>query len=231
MGREPADINGAGTAKLERWSAGGQDLVRWQYATLEASIALIMSDADVNLAAFQNGGLFATKGLGQFHMHIGKTFGISRQKRGQDAFDRVRRGGNLQHPPVSTLEHLHPLAERIDMGQYTASVSEELLAFGGQDEAAPDAVEQPKPQLLLEVHDLPRKSRLRDAQPQRRFRNRAQFRHGDERSQAPQVHNLEIYAPSALDTRIIMHWTSALIPGISSAQHRSMGAGADAIRA
>ena len=50
-------------AKLERSGAGGQNLIRWQYATLEASITLIVSNADVNLAAFQNGGLFATEGL------------------------------------------------------------------------------------------------------------------------------------------------------------------------
>ena len=70
-----------------------------------------MSNADVNLAAFENGGLFATEGLGQFHVHIGKTFGISRQKRRQDTFDRVRRGGNFQHPSVSALEHFHPLPD------------------------------------------------------------------------------------------------------------------------
>ena len=103
-------------AKLERWDASGQNLIRWQYVALEASIALIMSDADVNLAAFQHGGLFATKGLSQFHVHIGKTFCISRQKFRQNTFDRVRRGGHLQHPPVSAPKHFHPLAERVDMG-------------------------------------------------------------------------------------------------------------------
>ena len=41
----------------------------------ETSIALIMPDADMNLAAFQHGGLFATKGLIQLHVHIGKEFG------------------------------------------------------------------------------------------------------------------------------------------------------------
>ena len=69
---------------------------------------------------------------------------------------------------------------------------EELLAFRGQDKAAPNAVKQPKPELLLEVHDLPRKSRLRDAQSQRGFRNRAQFRHSNERSQPPQLHAFNV---------------------------------------
>jgi hypothetical protein len=73
---------------------------------------------------------------------------------------------------------------------------EELLAFRGQGEAAPDPIEQPEPKLLLEVHDLPRERRLRNPQPQRRFRHGAQFRHSDECSQPPQFH-VSIYASSA----------------------------------
>jgi hypothetical protein len=67
-------------AKLERRGAGGQNLIRRQYAALEASIAWIVSDADVNLAAFQHGGLLVTEALGQFHVHVGKAFGVSRQE-------------------------------------------------------------------------------------------------------------------------------------------------------
>jgi hypothetical protein len=116
MGCQPTDIDHAGAAKLERWRAGSQNLVRWQYATLEAWVPLVMSDADVNLAALQHGGLFATKSLGQFHVHIGKAFSIARQERRQDAFDRVRRRGDLQHPRVSPPEYFCPLAECVDMG-------------------------------------------------------------------------------------------------------------------
>ncbi len=52
----------------------------------------------------------------------------------------MRRGSNLQHPPVSTAEQFHPLAERIDVAQYCAAIPEELLAFRSQDEAASNAV-------------------------------------------------------------------------------------------
>ena len=88
-----------------------------------------MSDADVNLAAFQHGRLFGTKGLGQFHLHIGKAFSVSRQEFRQNTFDRVRRGGHLQHPPVSAPKQFYPLAERADMTQYAATISEQLLTF------------------------------------------------------------------------------------------------------
>jgi len=72
-------------------------------------------------------------------------------------------------PPVSPPKYFFPLAERVNMGQCTATIREELLAFCGQNEATPNAVEEPKPQLFLEVDDLPRKSRLRYAQAHRAF--------------------------------------------------------------
>src|SRR5262245_5503118 len=59
--RQAADIDYPGLAKLERSSAGGQNLIRRQYQALEARIARIVSDADINLAALQHGSLIATK--------------------------------------------------------------------------------------------------------------------------------------------------------------------------
>src|SRR5262249_28234177 len=63
-------------AKLDRRSAGGQDLICWQHQALEASIAWIVSDANVNLATLQHGSLVSTKGLGQFHVHVGKALSV-----------------------------------------------------------------------------------------------------------------------------------------------------------
>jgi hypothetical protein len=42
------------------------------------------------------------------------------------------------------------------MGQYAPTIREELLAFCGQDEAAPNAVKQPQAQFLLKIAELPR---------------------------------------------------------------------------
>jgi len=52
----------------------------------------------------------------------------------------VRWGGKLQRPPVSPPEQFDPLAERVEMVEYVATIDEELLAFCGQGKAAPDAV-------------------------------------------------------------------------------------------
>src|SRR5262245_6377006 len=61
IGRQAADIDRACVAKLEQRLAHRQNLIRCQRAALEAWIALIVSDADVNLAAFQHGGLLVAE--------------------------------------------------------------------------------------------------------------------------------------------------------------------------
>jgi hypothetical protein len=68
----------AGVPELERCCASGQDLIWRQDTTFEASVALIMSDAYMNLAAFEQGRLLGTKGFAQFHMDVGKALSVSR---------------------------------------------------------------------------------------------------------------------------------------------------------
>src|SRR5262249_3453358 len=119
-------------AKLDRRSAGGQDFICWQHQALETSIAWIVSDANVNLATLQHGSLVSTKGLGQFHVHVGKALSVSGQERRQDAFDRMRRGGKLQPAPVPPAEEVRPVAERPRMAHYAAAIAEELLALCSQ---------------------------------------------------------------------------------------------------
>jgi hypothetical protein len=70
--REVADISRARVAQLKRWVARGQNLVRRQCVACEVSIGiLIVSDTDVNVAAFQQGRLIRAKGLSQFHLQNG----------------------------------------------------------------------------------------------------------------------------------------------------------------
>src|SRR5262249_19676463 len=120
--------------------------------------------------------------------------------------DRLRRRGDLQHAPISAPQQFRPLAERVDVAQYGATVPKELLALRGQDEAAPDAVKQAEPQFALKLAELPRERGLSDAQAQRGFGNGAQLRYDGEGAQAPQVHRtnlcrigMEYYNNYALD--------------------------------
>jgi hypothetical protein len=78
------------------------------------------------------------------------------------------------------------------MGQYAATVREELLAFCCQDQAAPNAVKQSEAQFLLKIAELPRQGRLPYTQEQRGFQHRAQLGDGNKGSQAPQVHDFNV---------------------------------------
>ena len=86
-----------------------------------------MPDADMNLATFQQRHLVHAKSLRQLHAHVGEAFGISRQESRQNALDRLRRCGHLEHAGVSTFEQLYPFAKRSQLTQYPAAISEQLL--------------------------------------------------------------------------------------------------------
>ena len=82
--------------------AGGQNFVRRQREAVEARIALIVPDPEMYLAAFQQFGLLATEGFRELYLHIGIAQRVSRQECRKDAFDRVRRRGELQDAAVAT---------------------------------------------------------------------------------------------------------------------------------
>jgi hypothetical protein len=75
-------------------------------------------------------------------------------------FRSLRRGCHLQHPTVSAPEKLRPLAERSDLAQQAAAVSEQLLSFSGQDEPATDTIEKHEAELMFKIADLPGQSGL-----------------------------------------------------------------------
>ena len=142
----------------------------------------------MNLAAFQQRHLVHAKSFRQFHAHVGEAFGISRQESRQDAFDGLRRCGDLEHAGVSALEQLYAFAERAHLAQHAAAIAQQLLASGGQEQAAADTVKKLEPAFVFEIADLPRQGGLADAQTQRRLRNRAEVGDRDEGPQALEVH-------------------------------------------
>src|SRR5262249_20082414 len=203
-----ADIDGACMAEIEGRGASCQGVGRRQDATLEAGIPVIKSDAHVNFAAFQQGGLLGTECFTQLYAYIGKALGVLRKKTRQHALDRMRGRGDFHHPPVSAPKHLRAFAHGVEIGHHAATIREKLLAFCGQHEPAPDPVEQPEPQLLLKVSDLSRQCRLPNAQAQRGFRYGAEFGDGNKGSQTPQIHHsilcltgMEYQSNYALDVR------------------------------
>src|SRR5258708_19218356 len=108
MGCYGSDIDHASAAKLERRKVGGQYIVGRQYEALKPGIhALIMPDAEMDLAAFQQWHLVHAKSLRQLYAHVREAFGISRQECGQDALDCLRRCGH-EPPPLDRRLQLLP---------------------------------------------------------------------------------------------------------------------------
>ena len=74
------------------------------------------------------------------------------------------------------------IGQRADMTQQAAATSEELLSFRRQDKTAPNAIEKLEAELLLEIADLPRQSRLGNVKVERCLGHRTLLGHGDKRS-------------------------------------------------
>ena len=179
----------AGAAEQERRGAGGQDVVGRQCDALEPGVhALIVPNADMNLAAFQQGHLVHAECFRQLQAYVGKPFGISRQESGQNALDGLGRCGQLEHAGISTLEQLYAFAKRAHLTQHSATIAEQLLASGSQEKPAADTVKKFETAFVFEIADLTRQGRLADTQTQCRLRNRAQVGYRDEGPQAFEVH-------------------------------------------
>ena len=106
----------------------------------------------------------------------------------EHAVDRLRRGRHLEDARLASPQRLRALAERADRAQHGAAIPQQLLALAGQHQPATDAIEQPHAEFRLEVADLARQRRLRNAQAQRRPGDGSLFGNGDERPQVAQIH-------------------------------------------
>ena len=80
---------------------------------------------------------------------------VAVQELRKHAFDVQGGGAHFQQADVAASQLLRPLADRGGLGQQSAAIAEQLLAFTGQTQAAPDTIEQFEAELLLKVRELP----------------------------------------------------------------------------
>ena len=122
----------------------------------------------MHFTALQHGGLLGTEGFTHLYMHVGKPLGIARQEDQQDAFDRVRWGGDLQYPlsprrstsARSRSVSIWANARRQSARNCSPPPSRRGRGQGGQTAES---------QFLLKVAELSRKGGLSDAQADRCF--------------------------------------------------------------
>jgi len=142
----------------------------------------------MDLAALEHVQAVAPGRLDDLYLHVGKRTAIGVQELRQHALDMLRRRGDLEHAELATPQGLGALVDRGSVGQQAAAFAGELLARAGQYQAAPHSVEQPEPEVVLELGDLARQRRLRDPQMAGRFRDSAVVDHGDEGARMPEIH-------------------------------------------
>ena len=87
-----------------------------------------------------------------------------------------------------------------------AAFGQQHLAVAGQDQPAPDAIEQRDAEIGFKILDLARQRGLRDAELCRRFRDRAEVRDGHERTQMPEVH-VSASCRNGMKFSPIIYWT------------------------
>jgi hypothetical protein len=150
-----SNIDQVAVAKSKRCTVRSENIIGRQCEAIEPGVhTLIVPDPDMNLAAFEQRYLVHAESIRQLDAHIGEALGVSRQESGQDALDRLRRRSHLEYAGISTFEQLDPLAERSELTQNAPTIFQELLASGGQEKAAADAIEQLKATFIFEVADL-----------------------------------------------------------------------------
>ena len=85
-------------------------------------------------------------------------------------------------------EQLSLFCHRTGAIEQDAAAGQQLLAFARQQKPAPDTIEQPQAEFVLEIDDLPRQGGLGYSQAQGCLGDGAELGHGYEGSRTPQVH-------------------------------------------
>src|SRR5262249_30305687 len=85
------------------------------------------------------------------------------------------------------------LAEGLGLAQHLTAVDQQILAGAGKAQVAPGAFEQRDAQLGLQIVDLTRERRLRNAHAGGGTRDVFGLGHGHEISQVSQLHSEELY--------------------------------------
>jgi tripartite-type tricarboxylate transporter receptor subunit TctC len=212
--REALNLDGTAIAHCQPRMRDREQVDQLQRTAGEVPVARLsrvsQSLPEVNLAALQHCQGVVPNRFNQFHFHIGMALRVAVQEIRNDALDELRRGSDLQHAGASAPQLLRPLAKCAGVIQQTTAVAEQLLAFASQHETASHTIEKLETELLLQGADLPRQSRLGNAQAQRCLGDGAELGHGDEGSRVTQVHDVS-YAGSASMARGTWYWTAHVV--------------------
>jgi hypothetical protein len=139
-------------------------------------------DDHVRLAALQQREKLGSKRLVEPDLDVRAMLRVSGQEGGEHAVDGLRCRCHLEQAAIRTPQELRPVLDGGQRAESIAAFRQQHLAVAGQNQPAPDTIEQRDAEIGFEILDLAGQRRLRDAELCRRFRNRAEIRDGHERA-------------------------------------------------
>ena len=113
----------------------------------------------------------------QADVHVGTRALELRQETSQDTLHGLRGGPDPKDSGHPADQASGAFDERCRVSEHITALSEQILAFRGEPDAAPNAVEETHTKLRLQIADLPRKRRLADVHAKRGLRDARLFRH------------------------------------------------------
>lgn len=112
------------------------------------------ADPEMNISSFEHRRHVDPDCFHELHLHVGTAFGVAVKEGGKHGFKDDRWGGHLQHPGAPAAEQLRSVGNGAHLTQEAAAFYQQLLALHGQEEPAPDAIEEFEAELALELADM-----------------------------------------------------------------------------
>src|SRR5262249_18337396 len=97
---------------------------------------------EVDVPAFEQCEYLAAGSLADLHLNLGIALGVAVQESGQHTFDVLRRAGDLEDAGIATTQQLSLFLHGTGAVEKQAAAGNQLLAFAGQEQPAPDPIEK-----------------------------------------------------------------------------------------
>jgi predicted metal-dependent enzyme (double-stranded beta helix superfamily) len=186
---EVDDVDRRPSGQSMPWPHGGKDAYREQQTPVELIVAAPEGQGEMHFAALDepcgaDGAL-----LDEMDVDARSRRQVPREERREDALDDLGRSRDAKAPDLAAAHRVRMLGELLDVGEELSASSEEAFPLARQTNLSPRALEEPDPQLCLEVVDLAPERRLRDAQPSGGAGEGARLGDGHEVPEVTELHS------------------------------------------
>jgi hypothetical protein len=151
----------------------------WEERTTPEATIAPHRDGELKFAALEPVEQVTSGVLRQSHLDVGVPPPPLRQKAREDALDRHGRCSNPKRARPSALERSGAINPCLGASQEIPAPHHEIIALARQTDVAADTLEQPQPELGLEIANLAPQRRLGDVKAPSTLRETAGIGDGD----------------------------------------------------